>query len=208
MTDKALLAKMTAKNRSAKLRAVKTDTSAQAIPRRWLWDNLQGEHDGPAMLAYVKIPSAHGAIIGAWNCRKASTSSWARDQISLQDVEDALELDHLDADYALWSVGHSERNGGRVELISRGSQVEMPLELGRSECEAFVIAKVWESQGRKVAVVGMLDKFATLAGVQVGVKGGRSFPFILRSLILVPPCLYPVPCPLNLFPNTPARFLI
>ncbi len=172
-TDKALLVKMTAKTRSGRLKAVKTDSPAQALPGRWFWDNLQGEQDGPATLAYVKVPSAQGTIIGAWSCRRTGTSSVARDRIFLQDLEDALEVDQLDGEYALWSVGHSGRNGRRVELFRPGSPAEMPLELEKAECEAIIIAKVWEVKGQKVAVVGMLDKFAPLARLQVSVQGGE-----------------------------------
>lgn len=175
-TDKALLNKMTAKSPSGEMLAVKTETPAQALPGRWFLKDLQGKSDGPAMLAYVNLPSAHGAIIGAWNCRDATTSSRARDKICLRDVEDALELDQLDGEYALWAVGHSERSGRQVELVRPGGRVELSLELARSECEAVIIAKVWEVNKRRVAVVGMPDKFAALAGMSVDVKNGKFLP--------------------------------
>lgn len=172
-TDKTLLAKMTAKNRSGRLKAVKTDTPAQALPSRWFWDNLQGDQDGPAMLAFVRVPVAHGAIIGAWNCRKTSTSSRAIDKIRTEDVEDALEVDQVDEEYALFSFGHSERNSERVAMVKPGSEVDFPLDLAEAECEVVVIAKVWKVNERKLAVLGSLDKFTTLAGIEVEVREGE-----------------------------------
>ena len=172
-TDTTLLAKLTAKSKDGKVKAVKTSTAAQALPGRWFWDNIQGGRDGPAMLAYTSLPAARGAIIGAWNCQDVKSSSRARDKISLRDIEDALETNALEDEYALWTVGHSQRNGQRAELVTPGGGVELGLELSKGECEAIIVAKVWQIRGHNVAVVGMLDKFATLAGLEVGVRDGK-----------------------------------
>ena len=43
----------------------------------------------------------------------------------------------------------------------------------KGECEAVVVAKVWTIQSRKVAVIGMLDKSAYLAGIQVCIRDGE-----------------------------------
>ena len=180
ITDRIILKKMTAKSRSGTLEAVKTETAAQALPCRWFWDNLQGHEDGPGMLGYVNFPAASGAIIGAWNCRKTSGSASARDTIRQQDVEDALEIDELQDDYALWIAGHSRMNDSRAILFGPGKPIEVPFVLAKAECEAMIIARVWKMRTKgdasllKVAVAGMLDKFAALAGVEVSSDGGES----------------------------------
>ena len=132
------------------------------------------------MLAYVKFPAARGAIIGAWNCRKTVSSAWVRDTIRQRDVEDALEIDELHDEYAVWIAGHSEKNSSRALLFGPRTPFGLPLVLAKAECEAFIIARVWEVRTKgdarllKVAVVGMLDKFAALAGLGVSSNGGES----------------------------------
>jgi hypothetical protein len=172
-TDQALLARMKGRDKSGEERAVKTTGAAMALSRRWFWDNLQGEKDGPALFASVNIPEAHGALIGAWNVRKTASSSWARDHLTKEDVEDALGLDELEGEYVAYSQGLSSGNKGRVEVFSAKSHTKMEIHLGKGECEGIVLARVWDLGGKKLAVVGMLDKLAPLAGVQVeGVKNG------------------------------------
>ena len=167
-TDTTLLAKMTSRGTDGHLKAVRTETPAQALSSRWFWDNLQGEQGGPAVLAYVNISSANGALIGAWNCRKTETSPLANDGISLLEVEDALECTSLQAEYVIWPVGLVKQKQRRS-----GGGADLPLHLAKAECELVVIAKVWEFPTRRVAVLGMLDKLAPLAGIQVYVRQGE-----------------------------------
>jgi hypothetical protein len=165
-TDQSIIDRLTAKVKGGAVRVVKTDSPATALPGRWFWDNLQGPADGPAMLAYVKVPAAHGSIIGAWNCRSATTQSWAKDKLSLQDVEESLEVDNLDGEYVLWSIGLTGRSD-QYQLIGPGDKVDFKIQLARAECEGIVVAKVWKVGGRKFAVLGMLDKYAPLGQVKV-----------------------------------------
>ncbi|RSH91823.1 hypothetical protein EHS25_009193 [Saitozyma podzolica] len=173
-TDQALLARMKGRDKSGEERAVKTTGAAMALSRRWFWDNLQGEKDGPALFARVNVPEAHGALIGAWNIRKTASGSWARDHLTKEDVEDALGVNELEGEYVAYSQGLSSGNKGRVEVFSAKDHRKMEIHLGKGECEGIILARVWDFGGKKLAVVGMLDKLAPLAGVQVeGVKDGQ-----------------------------------
>jgi hypothetical protein len=179
-TDQSIINRLTSKIKDGAVRVVKTDTPATALPGRWFWDNLRGPADGPAMLAYVKVPAAHGAIIGAWNCRSASTQSWAKDKLSLQDVEESLEVDNLDAEYVLWSIGLTGRSD-KYQLIGPGGKVDFKIQLARAECEGIVVAKVWQVGGKKLAVLGMLDKYAPLGQLKVSQENSE-FRYLVQSL--------------------------
>jgi hypothetical protein len=165
-TNQSIIDRLTSRVKGGAVRVVKTDSPATALPGRWFWDNLQGPADGPAMLAYVKVPAAHGSIIGVWNCRSATTQSWAKDKLSLQDVEESLEVDNLDGEYVLWSIGLAGRSD-KYQLIGPGNKVDFKIQLARAECEGIVVAKVWKVGGRKLAVLGMLDKYAPLGQLKV-----------------------------------------
>jgi hypothetical protein len=171
-TDNTLLSWMTSNGRS-----VRTEGTASVLPGRWFWDNLTGQGEGPALVAGVAIPAAQGALLGAWNIRDVESGCIARDEISIRDVEDVLGADEggLEGEYVLWSVGHSERNKNKFAIVGKQQKSgSLKLELGTGECEVVIVAKVFEIKGKKVAVLGMLDKFATLAGVSVEPLQGRS----------------------------------
>lgn len=165
-TDKTIIERLTSPAGGGEQRAVKTATPATALPGRWFWDNLQGPADGPAMIAYVHVPLAYGAIIGAWNTRHATSQSWAKDSLSRQDIEEAVEVDHLDGEYVLWCLNLAGRSE-RYRLVKPGDRVDFSIQLARSECEGVVVAKVWQVGGKKLAVLGMLDKYAPLAQLRV-----------------------------------------
>lgn len=171
-TDMGSLNRLTAKTKQGKIKVVKTDTPAVALPGRWFWDNLQGNGDGPAIIASVHVPSAHGSIVGAWNCRNANSQSWAKDRLSLLDIQEALEVDQLEHEYVLWCMRLSDRSD-KYRLVRPGEKVAFGINLARSDCEGVVISRVWDVAGRKVAILGMLDKYAPLAGLTVSLLHGE-----------------------------------
>lgn len=173
-TDRSIIDRLISSTKSGDVRVVKTATPATALPGRWFWDNLQGSSDGPAMFASVHVPLAHGSIIGAWNCRHASTQCWAKDHLSRQDIEESLGVEQLDGEYALWCTGLAGRSD-KYRLVKPGDRVDFSVQLARSECECIVVAKVWTVGGKKLAVLGMLDKYAPLAGLKVKVDGCKSY---------------------------------
>lgn len=168
-TDKSIIDKLVSSTRSGEQRVVKPNTPATALPGRWFWDNLQGPGDGPALLAYVHIPCASGSIIGAWNGRSATSQSWAKDKISRQDVEEALETDQLDGECVLWCLGLAGRSD-KYRLVKPGDKVDFSIQMARSECEGVVVAKVWDLGGKRVAVLGMLDKYVPLAQLRITIE--------------------------------------
>jgi hypothetical protein len=180
-TDQSIIDKLTSKVQGGAVRVVKTESPATALPGRWFWDNLQGPADGPAMVAYVNIPEAHGSIIGAWNCRSATTQSWAKDTLRLQDVEESLEVDTLDGEYVLWCLGFAGRSD-KYRLVGPGDRVDFSVQMARSECEAVVVAKVWKVGQKRLAVLGMLDKYAPLAHVRVTQEDCKSEELGFESL--------------------------
>lgn len=183
-TDKNVISRLTSSVRGGQRRAVKTATPATALPGRWFWDNLQGPSDGPAMIAYVHVPLAFGAIIGAWNTRHATSGSWAKDSLSRQDIEEGLEVDHLDGEYALWCLNLSGKSD-RYRLVKPGDRVDFSIQLARSECEGIIIAKVWQIRNRKMAVLGMLDKYAPLAQLRVEIADCKSCLSSIYGLALI-----------------------
>ena len=141
---------------------------------RWFMEDIQGLGDGPALVGGVCIPSACGAVIGAWNVRDAKNGGKARVNITLMNVEDVLDWPvSEEAEYALWTVGHSKGDGKKLRLIGEGWHGSLAFALEKGECEAVIVGKVWMVKERQVAVIGLLDKFGSLAGLQSGVKDGE-----------------------------------
>ena len=179
-SDRALLDRMTAKDRTGRVKVVRTQSGATALANRWFWDNLQGSRDGPALVGGVPLPIASGALLGVWNGRDADSDARAIDSIGFQDVGDVLAAGSGEqGQYAMYTLSLSKENGQKVSLVdpstAQGSGMPMDLELNRGECEVVIVAKVWHVAGKKVALVGMLDKLAPLAGVEVvGVEHGQS----------------------------------
>jgi hypothetical protein len=99
--------------------------------------------------------------------------SSAHGTASLQDIEESLEFDTLDGEYVLWTIGLGKRSD-KYQLVGPGDKVDFKIQLARAECEGIVVAKVWKVGGVKLAVLGMLDKYAPLAQLKVKVEKCKS----------------------------------
>ena len=173
-SDMALIEKMTSTTKSGRFLTVKTDDAVQTLPNRLFWDNVLNGGEGPALVGGVAIPGAHGAIIGAWNVRDWERGGSAQVDISRRDVEDVLGRPiHEDEEYLLSSVGHSKGNEYKFAAVTKSWDGTLSMTLKKGEAEAVIVTKYWTVKGRKVAVVGLLDKFAPLAGVTVSVENGK-----------------------------------
>ncbi|KAK1920598.1 hypothetical protein DB88DRAFT_520590 [Papiliotrema laurentii] len=168
-TDWVLLDRLTSKVKSGATKVVKTDTPASALPGRWFRDDVQDMVDGPAIMAYVYVPEAHGSIIGAWNCHSDTTDAWARDHIRLQDIHDSLKRGQLDDEYVIWGMNLKGKTDGYA-LVQPGESPDFSIQLAKSECGGVVVSKVWQIGGRRVAVLGMLEKYAPLARLRVAIQ--------------------------------------
>ncbi|ORX40659.1 glycoside hydrolase superfamily [Kockovaella imperatae] len=166
--DEAIKRKIISKTSDGSIKSVKTSTAAALLPNRWFWDNVRAAHgDGPAIVAGVAVPSAHGALIGAWNSRDHEKGGKAIDAIGLRDVEDVLG-GPLESDHVLWSVGLSSKP--TMKIATKGWKGSLPISLDKDHAEEIIVAKIWHVGGKHIAVLGMMDKFATLAGVTVSME--------------------------------------
>ena len=177
--DEALKKRVIARDCKGALRSVKTSVAASVLPNRWFWDNVRAASgDGPCLVGGVAQPTASGALLGAWYCRDSQKGGIAHDKFTLTDVEDVLGGpigDH--EEYVLWSVGMSGKPA--MEIASKGWKGHLDIELQKNGVEEVIVAKVHQHNGKKVAVLGMMDKFATLAGVTVKVKKGECWSLLL-----------------------------
>ncbi|KAK4689852.1 hypothetical protein P7C73_g217, partial [Tremellales sp. Uapishka_1] len=159
-TDHALLSLLLGNTKAGDTKVVKMDSMIKAVPRRWFWDNLSGSGDGPGLVGVVEAPRSESRLLGMWNGRPHGR---VVDEFCSEDIRDT----DFHGEYAIWSLGLSMHNRRRVDLVDRHWKGSMRVVLENGECELFVVAKVWEINGKKIAVVGMLDKLAPLAGVDV-----------------------------------------
>ena len=173
-TDLSILRRLISVNKAGDHVVVKTEDPVAVLPNRWFLEDLQGSGGGPALVGGVPIPSASGGIIGCWNIQNMENSGQASDEIRLVDIEDLLQNEiSEDEEYVLWSVGYSKANANRLARVRRGWQGGLNFNLVSGECEAVIVAKVWDIKGRKLAVLGMLDKFASLASLRVSRDNGE-----------------------------------
>jgi len=162
-TDSAILARLEATDRSGESKVVKMDIPAAIPSVRWFWDNIQGEGEGPGLVAVAPAPGSQGALIAIWNVRDAGNGGLVRDRIGMDELVDAAGKE-LTSEHILWRVGmDSQPTWGLVTPVWGGIEVQVEKE----SCELFVLAPVSEVGGIKVAVLGMLDKYAPLAGMRV-----------------------------------------
>ena len=172
--DEGLKSKVLSRDSKGAVKSVKTVTPASVLPNRWFWENVRvGAGDGPALVAGVSVPSAHGAILGAWYCRDSKKGGKAIDKITLRDVEDVLGGPLGNDSYVLWSVG-LESGKPRMKVVNMGWDGHLDIGLEKNQVEEIIVSRIWERDGKKIAVLGMMDKFATLAGISVSVDGGES----------------------------------
>ena len=87
-----VIGKLVSRSKSGKTVLVKTEQAASILHGLWYMEDFQGDGDGPALLDAVCLPSASGAIIGAWNVRNALKGGIANVNLTLDDVEDALGI--------------------------------------------------------------------------------------------------------------------
>ena len=66
-----IIGKQISRSKSGETVSVQTEQAASILQGRWFLEIFQGDGDGPALLGAVCLPSASGAIIGAWNVRNA-----------------------------------------------------------------------------------------------------------------------------------------
>ncbi|KAK8845598.1 hypothetical protein IAR55_006314 [Kwoniella newhampshirensis] len=163
-SDIKLLDRLTAKTKSGDVKVVQAVRPGSALSGRWFWDNLKEGRDGPAIVAGTKY-SDWGGIIGCWNSHDPRSGAIARDKIVYRDVEDLLDLseDLTAGKYILYPIGLSRYAAAASLCDAKGGEVE--IELGTHECEGVVVSKIWDVGKWKVAVLGMLDKFACFAGL-------------------------------------------
>ena len=179
--DEALKKRVIARDHKGALRSVKTSVAAAVLPNRWFWDNVRAAHgDGPSLVGGVSMPDAGGALLGAWYCRDSQKGGLARDMIKLTDIEDVLGGPVGEDEYVLWSVGMSGKPA--MEIAKKGWTGHLDITLQKNGVEEIIVAKVHEHKGKKVAVLGMMDKFATLAGVTVSVEKGEWRDWFRRCL--------------------------
>ena len=182
----AIIDRLSAKIQSGEIKVVKMRQPATVPSVRWFWDNIQGAGDGPGLVASSRAPEAAGALIAVWNIRKAEGGGMVRDRIGIEEVNDAID-GNLAADHVLWKVGLS---GPSLFSVITLEWSGLEIQLDRAGCELFVSAKIWDIGGTRVSILGMLSKYAPLAGLRVSEDRGEFGQITSVSLLMVrdPPC--------------------
>jgi hypothetical protein len=166
-TDQGILCRMVGTCRNGAIKAVKMDDPIKVLPNRWFWENLQGHNDGPALMGSTYSVPTQSAIISAWNIRKAGGGGRVIDKIDLQDVQAALGKCLKGHEQTLMFRTGLSGQHKQAHIIGAGWQGDIPVILEKKQCESYIAAKAWDLHGTRVAVLGMLDKFAPLAGLEV-----------------------------------------
>ena len=193
VSDTSLINRLTAVHRDGARKAVKMDRAVVLSHNRWFWDNVQGEGGGPALVASVPAPRAHGALIGAWNVRRAQKGADAVDEIGLEEVQDALGRQLVEEErFVIYDVALGEGSLERYQTVPLGSRESLSLRIPKAGAELLIVAQSWQVGESSISVLGMLDKLAPLAGVDVYYKSGTEtiIPLHLRG------ALYPSNSPL------------
>ena len=178
-TDLQILERLTGIAKTGEQVVVKTDWPISTLPSRWFRDDLERTTDGPALIGGVSLPLAQGGMMGCWNIRQ--NHSVAIDAIDFDDIQDLMRIRGTSealgnpngTAYAVWSMGYSKQGRDKVEVIDPLSGKKLRIELDENECEAVVVTPIWSVKGADLAVVGMLDKFASLAGIEVDRQEGE-----------------------------------
>ncbi|WVQ93587.1 hypothetical protein IAU59_000662 [Kwoniella sp. CBS 9459] len=192
-SDAQLLERLRSTDKKGKRKVVRAITPIQAFSHRWFRDGIKEGSDGPALVGGTKFGEV-GGIIGAWNAHAATSEAIARDQITYKDIEDLMDLDDdtSQRDYIVSDLGlktdkpFSDRTPTFTLFSSKntsggvgGAKVEFSLEKG--QCEAYVVSKLHQvgtaHKKAKVAILGMRDKFASLAGIGEPVITDGKFQF-------------------------------
>lgn len=178
-TDQAVLERLIAKDWNGSRKVVKMDYPVCIPATRWFWDNIDGLGQGPALMGVVPAPKCHGGIVAIWNGRKMQGGDRAVDAVGIEEVEDVLGRALSPGEtYLLSSVGLSgERRSCEVPCGWTG---KFSFELGKGECEVLVLCRLWGLKRTKVAVLGMMDKMAPLAGISVSRDNGM-VPFAILA---------------------------
>ncbi|OCF40744.1 hypothetical protein I317_05439 [Kwoniella heveanensis CBS 569] len=194
-SDAELLQRLRSVNKRGRREIVRASKPIQALSNRWFWDGIKEASDGPALVGGTKF-GGFGGIIAAWNAHAATSNGIAKDQITFNDIEDVMDLDLDDAstgDYIVSSlVLNTDRPFSSTELkltLFSGSAAKsyvkpkIDVELGKGHCEAYIVSKLYVVEGAKqakIAVLGMRDKFAALAGIGEPVIEAGHFRFTAK----------------------------
>ncbi|WVF65956.1 hypothetical protein IAT40_000694 [Kwoniella sp. CBS 6097] len=168
------------------------------LTNRWFWDGIKEGTDGPALVGGTKF-GEFGGIIAAWNAHAAKSKAIAKDKITLRDIQDVIDLDETSTStsakaneyYVVSTLGLNTDKPFSIHnttftLFSEstaqddaGAKVDVHLEKGH--CEAYVVSKLYEvGNETKAAILGMRDKFASLAGIGEPVVEDGKFRFTTK----------------------------
>ncbi|KAG8893686.1 hypothetical protein FRC01_013425, partial [Tulasnella sp. 417] len=118
---------------------------------------------GKALRVFSK--AAHGGgLLGYWNIR--SEDGKVEDEVTISDVLQVVAKDSTpSSEVALFSQKSKEIRIVNAAAAGGSLTPKLPVELGAFEFDLVTVAPILSIAGVKVALLGLIDKYNTLAGL-------------------------------------------
>lgn len=175
--DPALINRFVGQTRSGKQVILKTDDPVRPVQNRLFDRECREGGRGGALVGSVYLPRVKSSIIGSWNVRENHVDNRVDDWLTAQDLRDAFP-DALSAEeyliykpgycsdsaWAIWNL-QKDKDEGQVMHITLNHLAAETVLVVPIHSAALPVGDKGDLQMVKVAVCGLVDKFAGLVGV-------------------------------------------
>ena len=178
--DHQLVHRFVGETKAGMQMVLKTDRPAKPVQNRLFDGDCRAGGQGRALLGSVRLPELDSAIVGCWNVRENHVDNKVDDWITADDLMDTLAPSNLVGEYLVYKPGYCSESTWALwspKPVESKRRI-MHLTLNHLAAETILVVPIRElqidGQDVRVALCGLVDKFAGLVGisdVRVGSRG-------------------------------------
>jgi hypothetical protein len=160
---------------------LKTKDTVRPLANRVFQTDCRGEGDGRALVGSVSVPESGSSILAYWNTRANAPSNRVYDRVTRQDLMDSVGDPHPGDEYIIYKPGYCSSFDWAIWDPANEVDEIMPIELNHLAAETVLVVPLRSAggpKGKKVAICGLIDKFAGLVAVsELTLEDAREFVF-------------------------------
>lgn len=190
LTDKAgqhdleLVRRFLGVDKSGQQVVLKTSDTVRPLANRVFQSDCRDGGNGRALVGSVYLPESGSSILAYWNARENAPDNRVYDQVTRRDLLDSGVETHTGCDYIIYKPGYCSTFDWAIWDPTSDVDEIMPIELDHLAAETVLAVplRFVEGKMKKVAICGLIDKFAGLAAVSdVKLEISRESLFITKG---------------------------
>ena len=146
---------------------LKTCDAVRPLANRVFQTDCREGGDGRALVGSVHLPGSGSLILGYWNARANGPENRVYDMVTRQDLLDSVVDSHSGLGYIIYKPGYCSTFDWAIWDPASDVDEIMPIELNHLAAETVLAVPLRSVEGmrNRVAICGLIDKFAGLAAV-------------------------------------------